>query len=32
VFNGTSLPTGIYMYKMTTNEDVITGKMILARE
>jgi hypothetical protein len=32
IFDGSSLPTGIYMYKMTTNEEVITGKMILTRE
>jgi hypothetical protein len=31
-FDGTTLPTGIYIYKMTTNEDVYTGKMILNKE
>jgi hypothetical protein len=31
-FDGATLPTGIYIYKMTTNEDVITGKMMMIRE
>ena len=31
-FDGTALPTGIYIYKMTTNDEVITGKMILSKE
>jgi len=31
-FDGSVLPTGIYIYKMTTNEGVITGKMMLSRE
>jgi hypothetical protein len=31
-FDGAKLPTGIYIYKLTTNEDVFTGKMILNKE
>jgi hypothetical protein len=31
-FDGTSIPSGIYIYKMTTNEEVFTGKMILNKE
>jgi hypothetical protein len=31
-FDGTALPAGIYIYRMTTNEDVFTGKMILNKE
>jgi hypothetical protein len=31
-FDGSSLATGIYMYKMTTNDNVFTGKMILNKE
>jgi hypothetical protein len=30
-FDGSALPAGMYVYKMTTNNDVITGKMIINR-
>jgi hypothetical protein len=30
--DATELPTGIYIYKMTTSSNVVTGKMILSRE
>jgi hypothetical protein len=31
-FDGSILSTGIYIYKMTTNEEVITGKMVLSKD
>jgi hypothetical protein len=31
-FDGSALTDGIYIYKMTTNDGVITGKMILNKE
>jgi hypothetical protein len=31
-FDGTELPSGLYMYRMTTSNDVFTGKMILIKE
>jgi hypothetical protein len=31
-FDGTTLPPGIYIYKLTTNSNVVTGKMIHNRE
>jgi hypothetical protein len=31
-FDGSALPTGIYIYKMTTTDNVYTGKMILSKE
>jgi hypothetical protein len=31
-FDGSSLPAGIYIYKMTTNEEIFTGKMMLIKD
>ncbi|MEI6765209.1 MAG: T9SS type A sorting domain-containing protein [Bacteroidota bacterium] len=32
IFDGSTLPSGIYIYRMTTNEEVFTGKMILQKD
>ena len=31
-FNGSDLPSGLYIYKMTANDKVVTGKMMLMKE
>jgi hypothetical protein len=31
-FNATALPAGIYVYKLTTNEEVFTGKMMMNKD
>ena len=31
-FSGSTLPSGMYFYRMTTNSDVYSGKMMLLKE
>jgi len=30
-FDGTNLPSGLYLYKLTANENIVTKKMMLLR-